>query len=126
MKPDKSYLEFIRSLKQKIINRRYQAARLANREQLLLYYKTGKMLSDKVKVQKWGTKEQGWPLLREAKTNALYLPQTGKAVSLDVGDANDIHAVDKRTVGNRLALNALHLVYGKEVVYADLCMLTTK
>jgi predicted nuclease of restriction endonuclease-like (RecB) superfamily len=56
MKPDKNYLEFIRSLKQEIINSRYQAARLANREQLFLYYKTGKMLSVKVKTQKWGTK----------------------------------------------------------------------
>lgn len=56
MKPDKNYLEFIRSLKQEIINSRYQAARLANREQLFLYYKTGKMLSEKVKAQKWGTK----------------------------------------------------------------------
>ena len=56
MKPDKSYLEFICSLKQEIVNSCYEAARLANREQLLLYYKTGKMLSDKVKAQKWGTK----------------------------------------------------------------------
>ncbi len=56
MKPDKNYLEFIRSLKQEIINSRYQAARLANREQLLLYFKTGRMLSEKVKAQKWGTK----------------------------------------------------------------------
>lgn len=56
MKSDRNYLEFIQSLKQEIINSRYQAARLANKEQLLLYYKTGKMLSDKVKAQKWGTK----------------------------------------------------------------------
>lgn len=56
MKPDKNYLDFIRSLKQEIINSRYQAARLANREQLLLYFKTGRMLSEKVKAQKWGTK----------------------------------------------------------------------
>ena len=56
MKPDKNYLEFISSLKQEIVNSRYQAARLANREQLLLYYKTGKMLSEKVKAQKWGGK----------------------------------------------------------------------
>lgn len=56
MKPDKNYLEFIHSLKQEIINSRYQAARLANREQLLLYFKTGRLLSEKVKAQKWGTK----------------------------------------------------------------------
>jgi hypothetical protein len=29
---------------------------LANREQLLLYFKTGKMLSEKITVQKWGAK----------------------------------------------------------------------
>ena len=56
MKSDKNYLEFIRTLKQEIISSRYQAARLANREQLSLYYKTGGMLSEKVKAQKWGTK----------------------------------------------------------------------
>ncbi|MEO8771066.1 MAG: DUF1016 N-terminal domain-containing protein [Ferruginibacter sp.] len=53
---DKNYPEFIHLLKQEIINSRYQAARLANREQLMLYFKTGKMLSEKVKVPKWGTK----------------------------------------------------------------------
>lgn len=56
MKPDKKYIELIRSLKNEIINSRYQAARFANREQLSLYYKTGGMLSEKVKAQKWGTK----------------------------------------------------------------------
>ncbi|MDN3653985.1 PDDEXK nuclease domain-containing protein [Ferruginibacter paludis] len=56
MKSDKNYLEFIGTLKQEIISSRYQAARLANREQLSLYYKTGGMLSEKVKAQKWGTK----------------------------------------------------------------------
>jgi predicted nuclease of restriction endonuclease-like (RecB) superfamily len=56
MKSDKNYLEFIRTLKQEIISSRYQAARLANREQLSLYYKTGGLLSEKVKAQKWGTK----------------------------------------------------------------------
>ena len=56
MTTDKNYLAFINSLKQEIIKSRYQAARLANREQLLLYFKTGRMLSEKVKAQKWGTK----------------------------------------------------------------------
>jgi len=56
MKVDKNYIEFLNSLKQEIISSRYQAARLANREQLLLYFKTGKMLAEKVKSQKWGTK----------------------------------------------------------------------
>ena len=56
MKIDKIYVEFIQSIKRQIVQSRYAAARLANREQLLLYFKTGKMISDKIKAQKWGAK----------------------------------------------------------------------
>lgn len=56
MKIDKNYVEFIQSIKKQIVQSRYAAARLANREQLLLYFKTGKMISDKIKAQKWGAK----------------------------------------------------------------------
>lgn len=41
-------------LKQSIIRSRYQAARLANREQLLLYIYIGSRLSEKIKAEKWG------------------------------------------------------------------------
>jgi predicted nuclease of restriction endonuclease-like (RecB) superfamily len=34
----------------------YVAARLTNKEQLLLYFKTGKALSEKIASQKWGAK----------------------------------------------------------------------
>ncbi len=50
------YIVLINELKQSIIQSRYAAARLANREQLLLYYKTGKMLADRVAAEKWGSK----------------------------------------------------------------------
>jgi predicted nuclease of restriction endonuclease-like (RecB) superfamily len=53
---DKKYLDFITDLKQNIIQSRYIAARLANKEQLLLYFKTGKMLSEKIDAEKWGAK----------------------------------------------------------------------
>lgn len=56
MKTDKSYIEFIQSIKKQIVQSRYVAARLANREQLMLYFKTGVMISEKVKAQKWGAK----------------------------------------------------------------------
>ena len=56
MKVDKSYMEFILSIKQQIVQSRYVAARLANREQLMLYFKTGLMISEKIKAQKWGAK----------------------------------------------------------------------
>jgi predicted nuclease of restriction endonuclease-like (RecB) superfamily len=56
MKLDKNYTELINTLKQEIVNSRYHAARLANREQLKLYFITGKLLSEKAESQKWGTK----------------------------------------------------------------------
>lgn len=56
MNPDKNYVEFIQSIKKQIVQSRYVAARLANREQLMLYFKTGLMISEKIKAQKWGTK----------------------------------------------------------------------
>ena len=52
--------------------------------------------------------EGGWAELREAQRQALALPHTGMAVAVDVGNADDIHPRDKRTVGQRLAALALH------------------
>ena len=49
-------MDFILSIKQQIVQSRYVAARLANREQLMLYFKTGLMISEKIKAQKWGAK----------------------------------------------------------------------
>jgi hypothetical protein len=56
MKIDKSYSEFIQSIKKQIVQSRYTAVRLANREQLMLYFKTRVMISEKIKAQKWGAK----------------------------------------------------------------------
>jgi predicted nuclease of restriction endonuclease-like (RecB) superfamily len=53
---NKGYVEFIADLKQRIIQSRYIAARLANREQLLLYFKTGEMLAKKIAASEWGAK----------------------------------------------------------------------
>jgi sialate O-acetylesterase len=49
----------------------------------------------------------GWPELREAQAAALALPHTGMATAIDVGDANDIHPRNKRTLGDRLAALAM-------------------
>ncbi|MBI5766255.1 MAG: sialate O-acetylesterase [Verrucomicrobia bacterium] len=56
-----------------------------------------------------------WPAVREAMLKTLALPQTGMAVTIDIGEANDIHPRNKQAVGHRLALWALGTVYGRKV-----------
>jgi sialate O-acetylesterase len=53
-----------------------------------------------------------WAELREAQTMTLSLPNTGMAVTTDVGNADDIHPKNKQDVGKRLAATALNKVYG--------------
>ncbi|MEJ0107087.1 MAG: hypothetical protein WDO19_33125 [Bacteroidota bacterium] len=48
----------------------------------------------------------------------LSLPQTGQAVIIDIGEANDIHPRNKQDVGYRLALAAEKVAYGKDIVYS--------
>ncbi len=53
-----------------------------------------------------------WAFLREAQAQALVLPNTGMAVSIDIGDPKDIHPHNKQEVGRRLALIAKARAYG--------------
>jgi sialate O-acetylesterase len=67
-----------------------------------------------------GTSTTGskWAELREAQTQTLQLPNTGMAVTTDIGNAKDIHPTNKQDVGKRLAAIALDNVYGKKMVYS--------
>lgn len=56
----------------------------------------------------------GWPELREAQLAALSVPNTGMAVTIDIGDPMDLHPNNKTDVGYRLALIALANVYDKQ------------
>ena len=56
-----------------------------------------------------------WPALRDAQSHALTLPGTGMAVLTDAGEARDIHPLDKRTPGTRLAKLALQQIYGQNI-----------
>jgi sialate O-acetylesterase len=59
-----------------------------------------------------------WAELREAQTMTLSLPNTGMAVTTDIGESNDIHPKNKQDVGTRLAAIALHDIYKKDTVYS--------
>jgi sialate O-acetylesterase len=55
-----------------------------------------------------------WALLREAQEAALKLNNTGSAVIIDIGDAEDIHPRNKKDVGERLAMSARTFAYKGE------------
>jgi predicted nuclease of restriction endonuclease-like (RecB) superfamily len=53
---EKEYVELIAEMRQSIIRSRYVAAKLVNKEQLMLYLKIGWVLSVKIAARKWGAK----------------------------------------------------------------------
>lgn len=58
----------------------------------------------------------GWARIRDEQRKTLEVPNTGMAVTIDVGMYNDLHPWDKKTVGERLALWAENMVYGGSIV----------
>ncbi|MHC4399866.1 MAG: sialate O-acetylesterase, partial [Planctomycetota bacterium] len=58
----------------------------------------------------------GWVMVREGMLKTLSLANTGMAVTLDVGEAGDIHPKNKQDVGKRLAFWALATTYEQDVV----------
>ncbi|MDR3115866.1 MAG: sialate O-acetylesterase [Treponema sp.] len=63
-----------------------------------------------------GTVTENWPVLRENQYKvSRIVANTGMAVIIDCGEFDNIHPLDKQTVGFRLALLALQKVYGKPV-----------
>jgi sialate O-acetylesterase len=63
--------------------------------------------------------ETNWAQLRKSQFQALAMPNTGMSVGIDAGEWNDIHPLNKKDIGERLALWAEYLAYGnKDVVYS--------
>ena len=58
-----------------------------------------------------------WGYLRESQARALHMPYTGMAVTIDIGEADDIHPKNKQEVARRLSLIALARDYGRKVGY---------
>jgi sialate O-acetylesterase len=63
--------------------------------------------------------DSDWAELREAQTiTANTVPHAGQSITIDIGEANDIHPRNKQEVGRRLALVALAKTYGKDIPYS--------
>lgn len=63
--------------------------------------------------------ESSWAMMREASLQTLKVPNTGMAVTIELGEWNDIHPDNKKDVGERLSLIARRFNYGeKNLVYS--------
>jgi sialate O-acetylesterase len=64
-----------------------------------------------------GGHPQGWPVIREQMLRFWQEGKhTGMVVTIDVGDAKDIHPANKKPVGERLARFARADAYGEDIV----------
>lgn len=63
--------------------------------------------------------ESSWAEIREAELQSLSLPNTGIAVTIGLGEWNDIHPLNKKDVGERLALAAQKLAFGETKIVAS-------
>jgi sialate O-acetylesterase len=59
-----------------------------------------------------------WGIIREAQRRTLKLANTGMAVSIDVGQADNVHPPDKQTVGARLARAARAVAYAEPIEFS--------
>jgi sialate O-acetylesterase len=64
-----------------------------------------------VQISSFNSPNENWGMLRDQQRRTLSLAGTAMAVSLDVGNFNNVHPADKQTVGARLALAAESMVY---------------
>ncbi|MDD5349233.1 MAG: sialate O-acetylesterase [Chthoniobacteraceae bacterium] len=69
-----------------------------------------------VQLTIYNTGDCDWPGLREAQTMTLSVPNTGQAVTIDIGEGNNIHPNNKEEVARRLALLAFARTYGDKSV----------
>jgi sialate O-acetylesterase len=58
------------------------------------------------------------PEVREWQAEALRLPKTAMAVTIDISDEKNVHPKNKQDVGNRLSRIALANVYGRKLEYS--------
>ena len=62
--------------------------------------------------------ESNWAAMRESQLKALSVENTALVVAIDLGEWNDIHPDNKKTVGDRLALAAFKTAYGENSIHS--------
>lgn len=71
-----------------------------------------------VQISSFSSPQEDWGLIRDGERRGLSVANTAMAVSLDHGDAGNVHPADKQTIGARLALAARGMVYGEALPYS--------
>lgn len=66
--------------------------------------------------QQFSPSESSWAVIRDAQRKSLAVPNTAMAITIDLGEWNDIHPGNKKDVGERMALAARKLVYNENIV----------
>lgn len=62
--------------------------------------------------------ESNWAKLRDLQRRVLKVNNTAMAVTIDLGEYNDLHPQNKKDIGKRLALAARKIAYGEDIVYS--------
>jgi sialate O-acetylesterase len=66
-----------------------------------------------VQISSYDSPPEDWGLIRDSQRRTLDVANTGMAVTLDIGQRDNVHPPDKQTVGARLALAGRVLAYGE-------------
>jgi sialate O-acetylesterase len=61
---------------------------------------------------------EDWPAVREGQRSALQMKNTGMVVTIDIGNPDDVHPLNKQDVSKRLALWARSQTYGEAIEYS--------
>lgn len=67
-------------------------------------------------AQQAPSETSGWVLVQDGMRRALDIPHSGMAITVDLGEPQDIHPRNKQDVGSRLAQWALAAVYDRDLV----------
>lgn len=70
-------------------------------------------------------RESNWAAFRQVQLETLSVPNSVMVVAIDLGEWNDIHPLNKESVGNRLALLARKTAYGETKLNATSPLPTT-